>query len=152
MTRTRASCPRNRRRGMVAVQVALSLTVLLGVAAIAVDGGLLLAERRHAQGIADAVALAGATDLFKNYPTNAGVDSGGSAKASALAVANDNGYTNDGTNSSVTVNIPPQTATTAYFNNKAGYVEVNVTFNQQRGFSGIWGSARLPVTAHAIAC
>jgi hypothetical protein len=137
---------------MVAAQVALSLTALLGVAALAVDGGLLLAERRRAQAVADAAALAGAVDLFKRYPTNSGVDTaGGDARKSALAVAADNNYGNDGTTSTVTVNIPPATARTAYFNGKAGYVEVNVTYYRTRGLSGIWGSAPLPVSAHAIA-
>jgi hypothetical protein len=136
---------------MVAAQVAVSLTVLLGVAAIAVDGGLLLAERRHAQAVADAAALAGAVDLFKNYPTNQGVDKNSTASKSALAAAADNGYANDGTNSVVTVNIPPTGAKTAYFNGKAGYVEVNVTYKMVRGLSGIWGSSRVNVSAHAIA-
>ncbi len=144
-------CPRPRpRRGMVAVQVALSLTALLGVAAIALDGGTLLAERRHAQAAADAAALAGAVDMFKKYPTNAGVDASGSAAASAQTTAAAN-YAADVANMSASVNIPPTGAQTAYYNGKPGYIEVNVTYNQQRGFSAIWGSARIPVTAHAIA-
>jgi hypothetical protein len=51
----------------------------------------------------------------------------------------------------VAVSIPPATAKTAYFNGKAGYVEVNVTYNVKRGFSGIWGTGMIPVSAHAIA-
>src|SRR5712692_2188230 len=80
-----------RRRGMVAVYVALSMTVLLGISAIALDGGILLAERRHAQATADAAALAAAAELFKN--------SSGTASQSAASVAKANGYANDGTNS-----------------------------------------------------
>lgn len=146
--------PSNRRsgsrRGMVAVQVALSLTALLGVAAIALDGGTLLAERRHAQATADAAALAGAVDLFKNYPSRLGRDSTGSAAASARTTAAAN-YAADVANMTVVVNIPPTGAATAYYNGKDGYVEVEVTYNQKRGFSAIWGSARIPVTARAIA-
>ena len=41
---------------MVAVQIAVSMTVLVGAVALTVDGGLLLAERRHAQVAADAAA------------------------------------------------------------------------------------------------
>ena len=45
-----------RRRGMVAVQVSLCLTVLMGVAAVTRDGGLLLVERERAQAVAEAGA------------------------------------------------------------------------------------------------
>ena len=135
---------------MVAVQVALCLTLLLGMAALTIDGGMLVAERRHAQAAADAAALAGATELFRNYPTHHGVDVSGTAAASASAIATGN-YPDDSANLAVTVNIPPQHATTAYYNGRAGYVEVELTYHQKRGFSAIWGSARIPVTARAIA-
>jgi Flp pilus assembly protein TadG len=54
---------RARRRGTVAVFLALSATVLLGVAALAVDYGVLLADQNHAQRAVDAAALAGAAQL-----------------------------------------------------------------------------------------
>ncbi len=136
---------------MVAVQVAISMTALMGIAAIAVDGGLLMVERRHAQAAADAAALAGAVDLFKNYPTRAGVDTGGSAAASATTIARANYPLDPSKLTQIDVRIPPTTAIDSYFNAKAGYVEVNLTYSQNRGFSGIWGSAPIPVTAHAIA-
>lgn len=135
---------------MVAVQVTVCLTLLMGVAALMIDGGLLLAERRHAQATADAAALAGAVDLFKNYRTNAGTDPSGSASASASAIATAN-YSANPANLAVTVHIPPQNAVTSYYNGKSGYVEVSVTYNQARGFSGIWSSAPIPVRAHAVA-
>jgi len=50
-------------RGQTLVQVALMLVVLLGFAALAIDGGLVYAERRHMQNAADAGALAGAREL-----------------------------------------------------------------------------------------
>jgi Putative Flp pilus-assembly TadE/G-like len=50
-------------QGSVAVIVALGLTVLLGVAALAVDLGLTWAVRAEAQTAADAAALAGAARL-----------------------------------------------------------------------------------------
>ena len=46
------------RRGMVAAQVVLSMSVLMAMLAVVADGGLLLVERRHVQAAADAVALA----------------------------------------------------------------------------------------------
>src|SRR5262245_3653248 len=63
-----------RRHGAVALLVAICLTVLVGILAIAVDGGMLLSEQRHAQATADAAAMAAATVLFADYPAHAGVD------------------------------------------------------------------------------
>jgi hypothetical protein len=124
----------------------LSLSALLALLALVLDGAIMLAERRHAQATADAAALAGAADLFKYYLTNKGADSGGTAKASAMLVAKNNGYTSS--NSTVTVNIPPLAGDHV---GKAGYVEVIVTFNQARFFSSIWGTGNLPISARAVA-
>jgi Putative Flp pilus-assembly TadE/G-like len=137
---------RRPRRGMIAVQVALSLTAVLGAAAIVTDLGLLQAERRHAQSVADAAALAAGITLYN----------GGSSSAITTAaqhIASANGYTNDGTNSIITVNIPPSSPNPKYpnFAGKSGYVEVIAQYYQERGFSGIWGSDRLPVQARAVA-
>lgn len=145
------SRPRERNRGAVAVQVAMGMSVLLGMAAMVVDGGLMMAERRRAQATADAAALAAATDLYKNYGTNTGTDPGGTAASSALSLASKNGYANDGSTTVVSVNIPPVTAKSAYFNGRAGYAEVNVTYKMSRGFSGIWGNSQLTLSAHAVA-
>jgi hypothetical protein len=134
------------------------LSVLIGVAAISLDGGMATTERRHAQATADAAALSAAADLFANYQTNNGHDTNGSALASALATAAANGYSNNGTQSVVTVRVSPQpplqgdpTITDASGNLKAGYAEVTVQFNQPRFFSAIWGQGTLPITARAVA-
>jgi hypothetical protein len=140
MIRSAISLAENTRRGMVTAQIALSMGVLMGTLALVVDGGLMLVERRHAQATADAAALAAASDIYTN--------SAGTASTSATNVASDNGYTNDGTTSTVTVNIPPLAGN---FVGKAGYVEVIVTYNMQRGFSAIFGSGTIPVSARAVA-
>jgi len=138
-----------RRRGTVAVLVALSLTAVVGVAAIAMDGGLLQDESRRAQAAADAAALAAAIDLYNNYQTNAGLDPKPyTGSASALSNAAANGYANDGTRSIVTVNIPPLSGPYA---GKASYVEVIIQYNTPRGFSNILGSGDIPVKARAVA-
>ncbi len=142
MVRAQISLARSTRKGMVAVWVAVSLTALMTMLALVMDGGLLLAERRHAQATADAAALAAASSIYVNNGSTTG------ASASALGVASANGYTNDGTTSIVTVNIPPKAGN---FANKAGYAEVIVTWNQQRGFSGIFGGGVIPVSARAVA-
>jgi hypothetical protein len=137
---------RNRRRGAVLAQLILCLTAVLGLLAVVLDGGILLAERRHAQSTADAAALAAAADLFKKFRTNNGADSSGSAAASATTTATANGYT--GSNSEVTVNIPP---TSGGHVGTAGYAEVIVQYNQGRFFSSLWGTGTLPIRARAVA-
>jgi hypothetical protein len=131
----------------------LCLAFLLGTAAVVLDGGMLLAERRRAQATADAAALAAAADLFKHYATNNGIDMG-SAKTSALTTANANGYSNDGTTSVVTVRVNPENylgGPNAGTVIPAGYAEVTVKYNQDRYFSTIWGTAQVPVPARSVA-
>ena len=147
MIRSPISCAENTRRGMVTAQVALSMGILMGMLALLVDGGLVLVERRHAQATADAAALAAASDIYTG--------SASTASASAKSVASDNGYIS--TNSTVTVNIPPQSGnfTTAKIGatTSARYVEVIVTLQHtHRGFAAaIFGSGTIPVSARAVA-
>jgi hypothetical protein len=131
----------HKRRGAVAVLVAVCLTVVVGFAAIAIDGGLLLDDRRQAQSAADTAALAAADDLFANWQTNQGLDPLGTAKAKAIALATANGFPN------TQVNIP---ALSGSFAGRPGYAEVIVTYNQKRAFSAIWGTGDLPVTGRAV--
>jgi Flp pilus assembly protein TadG len=140
-----------RRQGTIAALVALCLLILLGVAAVTIDGGMLLAERRHAQATADAAALAAADDLLQNYLRSNGIDSG-TARASAVTTACANGYTS--TNSVVTVNLYPasyQGGPHAGTPVPPGYAEVTVTYHHSRFFSAIWGTGAIPVSARAVA-
>src|SRR5207302_11346937 len=129
----------------------LVLIGLLGVTAIAVDGGLMQDNRRRVQAATDAAALSAAQQLFAEFraiiaSNYASPDPGGKAAAAALASATANGYTNDGVHASVTVNIPPKSGP---FTGSVGYAEVLITYYQPRHFSAIWGSGTLPVSARA---
>jgi hypothetical protein len=148
MFRSFSSVGSRSRRGVVAVVVALCLTVLVGVIAIVIDGGLLQDDRRSVQAAADAAALAAADDLYLNYPTKNGLDSGGSAAKAAYSTATANGFTNDHAVATVTVNIPPASGK---FTGQAGYAEVIITYNQPRYFSNIFGVGAVPVSARAVA-
>ncbi len=144
------SCYRPR-RGVAIAQVVVCMTVLLGVLAIVLDGGLLMAERRRAQATADAGALAAVAELFANYQSGNGVDTGAAA-TSATATANANGYTSS--NSTITVRVNPANylgGPHAGTQVPAGYAEVTVTYNQARYFSSLWGSGNIPVSARAAA-
>ncbi len=143
-----------RRPGGVTPLAVLSISLLIGVVAIAVDGGTLMEHRRHVQATADAAALAAAADLYANYASNKGADPSNMASASALAIAAANGFNNDGVNSIVTVSISPQNYQDG--SNKgqplpAGYVEVIIQYNAARMFSNVFGSSSIPVRARAVA-
>src|SRR5215467_13096080 len=109
------------RRGTVAVLAALCLVGVLSFAALSLDGALLHQDRRSAQAAADSAAMAAAGNLFLNWRSNKGADAAGAAANDALAAAAANGFSNDGVNSTVTVNIPPLSGDHV---GQAGYVEV----------------------------
>ena len=67
----------SRRRGAVIPLVAVLMVVLLGLAALSVDGGNLYVERRNTQVAADASADAAAIELLASFSTDGGVDSNG---------------------------------------------------------------------------
>jgi hypothetical protein len=138
---------------MIAVQVALAWTALTGILALAVDGGLMLAARRHAQSTADAAALAAAADLYKNYAANNGADSGSNTAATSakdVAVSNNRGAT--ASNATVRTYgsnyLGGPNAGTAI---PRGYAEVTWTFNQARYFSNVFGGSAIPISARAVA-
>ena len=147
------------RSGSVAPLVAVLMVPLMGILAIALDGSLLMATRRKAQSAANASALAGAVDLFNNYPQNHGYDTGGTAKKSALTTAKANGFNNDGQTNTVTVNVNANANSTVkysqgQFAGKAlpqNYIEVVISVNQEPFFSAIWGAGTLQVPGHAVA-
>jgi Flp pilus assembly protein TadG len=136
------------RRGNVVVLVSLCLVPILGVTAIAIDGGILLSDRRAAQRAADCAAMAAAIDLFTNQNINGGTDPSGTAKESALTTAAGNGFKNDGVNCIVTVNIPPKSGLAA---NQKYAAEVIITYYQSRFFSNIFGAGKLEVIARGVA-
>src|SRR5580704_12927683 len=137
-----------RRSGTVLVMFTVCLIVIMGLLALVIDGGLLRAEQIRIQAVADAAALAGARKLYQNYSISNGKDTDGSAGKGCLAIAADNGYANDGTNSTVVVNIPPASGRYAGL---AGYVEVLITSKQDRCFSNVWSSDSVYVRARAVA-
>ncbi len=78
-------------RGIAAIMVALVITVLLGIAALAVDIGYRNVAQNEIQNIADAAALAGAGELSRQYldPNFEAVDED-AIRTIAQAVANSN--------------------------------------------------------------
>jgi len=87
-------------RGQILLVAALLSTALAGLVGLVIDGGNLAAQRRHAQNVADAAALAGARALFEGRSIS-------SAQSTALYYAQANGYGGASGAGSVTVTIPP---------------------------------------------
>jgi Flp pilus assembly protein TadG len=150
MFRRTKTVVKENRYGIVAVLVAVTISLLLGIAAIALDGGLLQDNKRRVQNATDAAALAAANTLFTNSASISSItpDPGSRAAAAARQSASDNGFPNNATNTTVVVNIPPKSGP---FANQLKYVEVIITYQQPRYFSTVWGSTTLPVAARAVA-
>ncbi|MGP0062808.1 MAG: pilus assembly protein TadG-related protein [Isosphaeraceae bacterium] len=117
------------RRGMVAVLVAVLLPVIVGVMALSLDGGMLYLQRRQAQSVADAAALAGAYQIYNG--SNFSV-----AQSAAIAIGAQNGLT-----------IPSSNVTSP----QTGYISVSATSSHPRMFSSLWGAGTLSATAVAVA-
>jgi hypothetical protein len=137
-----------RRPGVVAVLVAVCLVAIMSIMALAIDGGLLLDQRRDVQAAADSAALAAAAQLWSDWATGQGQDRNGKASATALLTASANGFNNDTVTNTVTVHIPP---TSGFATGLAGYAEVLIQYQEKRYFSAMFGSADIPVNGRAVA-
>jgi Flp pilus assembly protein TadG len=133
-------------RGQMLVLVALSLTLLMGFMALAVDVGVLFRARRNVQIAADAAAVAGALDYQYNQSTT-------SAKSVAQTAATANGVTNGTGGAVVTINTPPANGPNA---GSTGFVEAIITQPNPTIFAATFaalfhGTSRASVTVAARA-
>lgn len=83
--------------GQALVILAFSVVALIGFAALSIDGGMIYADRRHAQNAADSAALAAALAKVNEEDWN----------AAGMNRAATNGYNNDGVTNTVNVYNPP---------------------------------------------
>ena len=134
---------RRNRRGAVLALLAIFLVAIFGCAALSVDLGRLHQERAKLQFAADAAADAAGLTLHDKMDVDKGLDTDGSARASALAIALENGYGAD----RVTVHIPPQTGPNRA---KPGYAEVYINSQIDGTFSSIFGTFKLNAKARAV--
>jgi hypothetical protein len=124
-------------RGATSAIIATSASVLLGMAALATEGGSWYLARRNAVTAADLAALAGAAAL----------DRGSAALPVAFDTASRNGFANGGRNT-IAVNSPP--ASGAYAGN-AYAVEVTIAQTQTMSLSRLFLAAAPTVRARAVA-
>lgn len=123
--------------GSVIVVAALSMTLLMGFLALAIDVGLLFRARRNLQIAADAAATAGALDYKYN-------NSIASAKTAAQAAATANGVTST---TYVTVNDPPKNG----YHESTGYTEVIISQPSTTFLMGLFSLGTLTEAARAVA-
>src|SRR5437867_1597481 len=88
---------RNRSRGVIVAVTGMILPVLLAFAALALDGGVIYHAKRHMQAAADAGALGGAKEIWRQ---NSSLVISGARNDVAL-----NGFTD--ANATIVVNNPP---------------------------------------------
>jgi len=127
--------------GQMLVITALSLVVLMGFLALAIDVGLLFRARRNMQIAADAAAMAGATQLF--YGPKAQYQN------AAYSAATANGVDHTLAGNTVLVNSPPVDGPNT---GCATCVEVRLGSPAQTFFAGlITGGHSMVVAARAVA-
>jgi Flp pilus assembly protein TadG len=116
-------------RGQAFVVMALALTMMVGMAALALDVGHWFRDKRRLQGTSDAAALAGAQKL---------PDDPAGAKTMALNYANMNGGNVAGANITVS---------STYFANDT--ITVNGQRNDPGMFTGLFGITNVNITSHS---
>jgi hypothetical protein len=131
-----------RRGGAVIVVVAITLVLIVGMAAFAIDTGMLLSARADAQRAADAAALAAASAYF-DAPV---------AERAALAEARGTDFATR--NELLKSQIAADEVAIALVTNTAATLRVRATVTRPEVstfFAGIWGIKTLPVSAAAEA-
>ena len=130
----------SREKGVVIVLVAMFLVILLAFAALAIEIGYLYDYRRRMQAAADAGALGGGCEIYRDRTSE--------VVSSARAATANNGFTNGSGSIAVTVNYPP--ASGPYTNNSS-YDEVLIRENVRTFFAPVIGLNSVQVTARAVA-
>lgn len=144
-------------RGSVVIMFALSLTVILGMMALAIDVGQLRLAKQKLQMAADAAALAGALEISM---------CGGTARCSAMTAAAQNALAENGLSGATLQStcVPSGTASGFSVNNgpcalgtqnphngNANYVEVILSQSQPTYFAGVLGKPTVQIMARAEA-
>lgn len=137
MKKTASIHPRSE-RGQAIVLIVVALIGLIAITGLVVDGGMAYADRRQAQNAADSAALAAARARIRGENTS------GAGLESALQ----NGYSNDGTQSTVEIHNPPISG--PYRNNKE-YIQVIITSHVNTFFAPVVNVQQLTNTVEAVA-
>jgi Flp pilus assembly protein TadG len=131
-------------KGQALILIAFAAVGLFAFAALAIDGSMLLSDRRHAQNAADSAAMAGALAQAR----------GGSIDTTALARALSNGYDDNGTSNEVTVEIVDSPPGVCPVNTEGKDITVTIVSTINTTFARVIGRNQLTntVTATSRAC
>jgi len=144
--------PSNSQKGQVLILIAIGIVGLIGITALAIDGGNAFSERRHAQNAADTASMAGALEIVQDFNGDSDGQNWYDA-ASALALAN--GYIDTDPNVSVIINNPPQAdcngSTTGPYYGQNNYVQVIINQEINTYFASIIGIKNTHSCVEAIA-
>ena len=130
---------RRNERGQALIIIVFSIIALVGVTALAIDGGNVYAERRRAQNAADAAALAGALERINN-------NASGWTDAVFQSAAK-NGYNNDGVTNIVKVYSPPISGPNA---GDVEYIQVQITSYTKTYFASVLGIPQITNEVQAV--
>jgi hypothetical protein len=124
-------------RGQAIILIVFSIIGLIGMTALAIDGGNALIDRRRTETAASAAALTAALTRIN----------GGDWRSAALATANANGYPNDGVNSIIEMNTPPLSGP---YEGNSEYIEVIITSHLGTYFGPVIGITKVTNVARAV--
>jgi len=129
---------RKSERGQAIVLIAFAIIGLIGMAGLTIDGGFAYSDRRNAQNAADNAALAAGRSFIRNE----------GYEAAALALANANGYNNNGTTNTVNIYKPPQSGNYA---GNSEYIQVVIVSHYQTTFARVLGITQMTNNVDAVA-
>ena len=131
--------PKSGRRGSVAIQIGILMTILIGMAGLGTEIPYLMFKQRQMQSAADSAALSAGVALMQGYPA---ITTEANGVAAALGFVNGTG------NVTVTVNNPPLSG--SYTSNSSA-VEVIVNQPQTLKLAGLLGVSQYNLIARAVA-
>jgi len=123
--------------GQAIILIVFAFISLIGVAALAVDGGNAYLEKRRTQNAADNTALASALARIK----------GSNWVAETFAIAKQNGFDNDGVTNTVLVYSPPASGN---YKGNVEYIQVIIVNNVPTFFGQVLGINQITVQSEAI--
>jgi Flp pilus assembly protein TadG len=131
---------KNKTKGQALILIAIAMAVLIGMTALAVDGGSAYVDRRSAQNAADTAALAAGFATASNNPN---------WRQAALNSAAQNGYANGSANVEV-YKCNETGASCGQYQGNAEYIQVIITSTRSTFFGGLFGQNQITNRVQAI--
>jgi hypothetical protein len=124
-------------RGQALILIVFSVIGLIGVTALAVDGGNAYLEQRRVQNAADITALGSALARLKRPGW----------VAAAFKIAAENGFDNNGETNSVAIFSPPVSGP---YQGNIEYIQVRISSTVPTYFARVFGLAEFTISAEAV--